>query len=57
MKKILLLISMIMFLTSCRALLYMATDGEYGGRKPQTKDKPEYMKYDSGSRKLKDYLD
>ena len=57
MKKILLLISMTMFLTSCRTLLYMATDGEYGGRKPPEKESPAYMDYDSGSRKLKDYLD
>ena len=59
MKRILLLISMTMFLTSCSTLLYMATDGKYGGRKPPEKGSPAYMDYDSGSgaKKLKDYLD
>ena len=58
MKGILLLISMTMFLTSCRTLLYMATDGEYGGRKPPEKESPAYFKSKSYfGEELKDYID
>ena len=59
MKKILLLISMTIFLTSCSTLLYMATDGKYGGRKPPEKESPAYFKSESygGAEDLKDYLD
>ena len=57
MKGILLLISMTMFLTSCRTLLYMATDGEYGGRKPPEKESPAYFKSKSYfGEELKDYI-
>ena len=58
MKKILLLISMTIFLTSCSTLLYMATDGKYGGRKPPEKDSPAYFKSESYfGKELKNYLD
>ena len=58
MKRILLLISMTMFLTSCSTLLYMATDGKYGGRKPPEKDSPAYFKSESYfGKELKNYLD
>ena len=58
MKKILLLISMTIFLTSCSPLLYMATDGKYGGRKPPEKDSPAYFKSESYfGKELKNYLD
>ena len=58
MKRILLLISMTMFLTSCSTLLYMATDGKHEGRKPPEKDSPAYFKSESYfGKELKNYLD